>query len=116
MRIRVALTSPNPIINAAAVDAVLAGLRAALARVSSPGSPRRAAIGAPIALAAGVVSPGPSSARASSAPSAPVPSSGRPPSVNPSAASAAIPATPASAPAATLARPPPALAAAGETL
>jgi len=52
VRIRVALTSPNPIINAAAVDAVLAGLRAALARASSPGSPRRAAIGAPIALAA----------------------------------------------------------------
>ena len=55
-------TSARPIMSAAAVDAVRAGLRTAFSRASRPGIPRRRSSGAPNAEAIGLTSCGLSSA------------------------------------------------------
>ncbi len=52
-KIATKVTRPTPIISAAAVAAVRAGFRVALARASRPVVPAAASIGAPIALASG---------------------------------------------------------------
>ena len=52
-KIATKVTSPTPIISAAAVAAVRAGLRVALARARRPVVPAAASMGAPIALASG---------------------------------------------------------------